>query len=329
MGVKVRDDPPGSGVWFIYVNHKGKRFAKRVGTDKRKAQQIAKQVEQRLAAGDLGLLPKDEPKTPTVEQYGDRFLAAIEHRVKHSTYVDYEISLRLRIVPALGPKRLDEVTRAGIKDFATGLRQSGNSLRNVRKTIATLSSMLSEAVDDGHIGANPASKLGKLFRSPEFTDGDMRRAVNPLSREELTHLLETARTHAIERAGKVVHPYRAHYPFLLLLARTGLRLGEAVALKWGDLDPHGAFLEVRRAFVMGRITTPKNKKTRRVDLSAQLREALSELWADRFERVVAIDAEAQAALETARAGALDAYIFSDADRPMDPDNFRTASSSRC
>jgi len=69
----------------------------------------------------------------------------------------------------------------------------------------------------------------------------------------------------------VVHPYRAHSPFLLLLARTGLRLGEAVALKWGDLDPHGGFLEVRRAFVMGRITTPKNKKARRVDLSKRNR----------------------------------------------------------
>jgi integrase len=322
MGVKVREEPLGSGVWFIFVNHKGKRFAKKVGTDKRVANQIAKEVERQLAKGDLGLLPKEEPKTPSVEQYAERFLAAIEHAVKHTTYTDYEISFRLRIVPAIGSKRLDQLTRADVKEFAAGLRRAGNSLRNVRKTVATLSSMLSEAVDDGHIGANPASKLGKLFRSPEFTDGNVCRAVNPLSREELTHLLTTAQTRAVERAGKTIHPYRDHYPFLLLLARTGLRLGEAVALKWGDVDLYAGFLEVRRAFVMGRITTPKNKKTRRVDLSTQLREALCELWADRFERVVAIDAEAQAALEAARAGALDAYVFSEGDRPMDPDNFR-------
>ena len=67
-----------------------------------------------------------------------------------------------------------------------------------------------------------------------LTEGDSRRAVSPLGREELAHLLATAQTHAIERKGTVVHPYRAHYPFLLLLARTGLRLGEAMALKWGD-----------------------------------------------------------------------------------------------
>src|SRR5262249_45135985 len=157
-----------------------------------------------------------------------------------------------------------------IKDFAIELRAQGHSLRNVRKTLATLSSMLSEAVDDGRICANPALKLGKLLRSPELlAEGDTRRTVNPLTREELAHLLETAQTHAIERADKVVSPYRAAYPFLLPRARTGLRLGEAVALKWGDSDPHGPFVEVQRAFVMGRITTPKKKKTRRVDLSTQ------------------------------------------------------------
>lgn len=75
-------------------------------------------------------------------------------------------------------------------------------------------------------------------------------------------------------------------------------------------------------FTHGKLTTPKNGKTRRVDLSTQLRETLTELWRDRFERVVAIDAEAQAALEAKRAGALDAYVFTDTAQPLDPDNFR-------
>lgn len=168
----------------------------------------------------------------------------------------------------------------------------------------------------------PAGGHKKLFRSDEFKGGAGKRSIDPLTREELAKLLDTAQTHAIQRAGETVYPYRGHHAFLLLLARTGLRLGEALALQWGDVDLNGGFLTVRRAWVKGKITTPKSHKTRRVDLSSQLRGVLRERWAARYERVVAIDAEAQAAIEAERAAALDAWVFSEEKNPADPDNFR-------
>ena len=134
------------------------------------------------------------------------------------------------------------------------------------------------------------------------------------------HLLATAETHTIRRGGTVVYPYRAHVPFLLLLARTGLRLGAAVALQWGDVNFRGGFLEVRRAWVKGRITTPKSGRTRRVDMSAQLKGTLQELYRERFEGVVAMNAEAEAARRVADRS--DAWVFSEGKRPLDPDNFR-------
>ena len=68
--------------------------------------------------------------------------------------------------------------------------------------------------------------------------------------------------------------YPKHFPFFLCALRTGLRLGELLALQWGDVDFRGGFIEVRRAFVVGEITTPKNGKSRRVDMSKQLAETL-------------------------------------------------------
>jgi integrase len=62
-----------------------------------------------------------------------------------------------------------------------------------------------------------------------------------------------------------------------LLARTGLRIGEALALQWGDIDFNGRFITIQRGISRGRIETPKNGKSRRVDMSLQLTEALKAL----------------------------------------------------
>ncbi len=71
--------------------------------------------------------------------------------------------------------------------------------------------------------------------------------------------------------------------FDLVGLRAGLRRGEIVALQWGDIqfgadesDPN-RFIEVNRNYVYGRFTTPKNHRSRRVDMSLELRRTLLEL----------------------------------------------------
>ena len=38
MGVKVREKPKGSGVYWVFINHNGKRKSKKIGTDKKAGQ---------------------------------------------------------------------------------------------------------------------------------------------------------------------------------------------------------------------------------------------------------------------------------------------------
>ena len=73
-----------------------------------------------------------------------------------------------------------------------------------------------------------------------------------------------------------------HYPLFLLLARTGLRPGEAFALQWGDLDFRVRELRVERSWSLRRIETPKTGRTRRVDMSEQLVRTLQRLEIDRM-----------------------------------------------
>lgn len=229
------------------------------------------------------------------------------------------------------PRPVNEITRRDVKDLALkprrtgGKKGKGHSPKGVWKIIGTLSCILAEAVEDKFIDANPAEKLRKVYRSAEFKDGSSEAAINPLSRDELAHLLSTALTHSrSDRKGarpgvvetcerETVYPFRAHYPFLLCLARSGMRLGEVIGLHWGDLDFRGSFIDVRRAWVKGKVTTPKSRQSRRVYMSDQLRQALEGLRRERLAgKVVAIE-------EAADAGA---YVFGDGAKPVDPDNFR-------
>jgi integrase len=128
--------------------------------------------------------------------------------------------------------------------------------------------ILNHAIEDGLLTANPATRIGRFNNKT----GDQREKIDPFTREELKFFLDAVRQHAPR-----------YFPFFLTLARTGLRLGEAVAFQWGDIDWHGGFLEVRRSYcrISKKTQTPKSGKTRRIDMSRQLQETLKALLLER------------------------------------------------
>jgi integrase len=60
-----------------------------------------------------------------------------------------------------------------------------------------------------------------------------------------------------------------------------VRLGELLALQWGDLDFQGRFLLVQRNYTHGQVTTPKSGEVRRVDMSRELTQTLADLHTER------------------------------------------------
>jgi integrase len=98
---------------------------------------------------------------------------------------------------------------------------------------------------------------------------------------------------------------------VLTLARTGMRLGEACALRWADVDLVSGIAVVRAAFWRGRLQVPKSGTGRRVDLSRQLLATLE----------ASVD-EQRAAAEVERRPP-SAWLFaSPTGRPPDTDAFR-------
>ena len=144
-------------------------------------------------------------------------------------------------------------------------------------------------------------------------------------RDKLATLLQTARTHSIVRGHRIVFPFRASYPFLLLLARTGMRLSEGIGLQWGDINWRSGTIVVQRSFVRGELSVPKSGKIRSVDMSEHLQAALREHFEHRFPAVANLDPERQAEQDAEAADAvLDSWVFPGVDgkKPMDEHLFR-------
>lgn len=124
----------------------------------------------------------------------------------------------------------------------------------VRRILAPVRSCLATAMHEGLIRHNPTAGAALPVRDAQRAaeDGEDdepdRRA---MSRDELAALLSVA-------------PER-HRTLLRLLASTGLRISEALALRWQDvaLDGSQPRVKVRRAYVKGRYSPPKSKYGRR------------------------------------------------------------------
>lgn len=271
MGVKVRERPRGSGIYWIFIDHQNKRKSKKIGRDKQLAKKAAKKIEAKLVLGDLDLLNRPE-KQITFSEYAQQWLQGyVATTLKYSTYKGYNSILNNHLLPKFGKDSLPSITREKIKRFLLNKirketpegKKEGLSHGRVKHIKSTLSGIMTQAVEDGYIAVNPVSRIGYIFNSK---DQNLDNEISPYTAKELDSYLKECEKR-----------FSTHYPFFLTLARTGMRLGEALALKPGDVDFSGNFIEIKRAYVENRLTTPKSGKSRRVDMSPHLASTIKAL----------------------------------------------------
>jgi len=269
MGVTVRQKMKGKGKpWWVFIAHNGKRKSIQVG-DRAAAEALASKIREKLKGGELQLTP--EKKVPTFGEYAKKWLDNYaQTHLKYSTYISYEGILRNH-VGALMEMPIDQIKRADLKELISAKMKEGLAAKTVKNVKAFISSVLSHAFEDELIQAHPGLRLGKLVKSK-----DRKADVNPLTRDEGRDFLEA-----------VANNYLRYYPLFLCALRTGMRLGELRGLKWEDIDFREGFIEIKRSYTKGRFTTPKNGKSRRVDMSRQLSETLKELKKDRKTEALA------------------------------------------
>lgn len=265
MGVKVREKVKGSGEWWIYINHQGKRKAKKVGRSKKAALDVAKKIEAKLALGDVGALDKKEKEQPTVslfQEYAATWIKVIVPAIcKPSTLDDYDSILKHHVLPVLGKKPVNEISRIMVKKLLMKKVNQGYANSTVVHIKNAVSGVLNIALDDEVISTNPAHNLGKIFKKQES-----KLIIEPCTQDELKALLDKSAVYSPR-----------FYPMYLTMARTGMRLGECLGLQWRDIDFDNRLIHIQRGFSKGKIETPKSGQSRKVDMSLQLTDVLQEL----------------------------------------------------
>jgi integrase len=182
--------------------------------------------------------------------------------VRPQTLADYRRDLERHAVPYFGRMRLAEVEPRHVKAFAKALadREPRPSPATIRRTLAPLKALFATALEEGVIRHNPAA--GLRLTTPDLREEDCAKA---LTDEELAAVID-----ATAPEWRIL---------IRTLADTGLRIGEAIALRWEHVDFGRRRIMVRERRYKGTVDAPKSRYGRRdVRISAGLAQ---DLWRHR------------------------------------------------
>ncbi|MFI6242824.1 tyrosine-type recombinase/integrase [Micromonospora sp. NPDC050795] len=150
-----------------------------------------------------------------------------EERLAPQTISQYEVSVRVSVVPALGNLRIREASVGRIDKFLRKVAEDRPTAARLAKVVLT--QMLALAVRRGALTTNPVRETGRL-RNP-------RRKVVALESEQLEGVRAAIRRWQQASPGKPGPRHTGDLGDIVdLMLATGARIGEILATRWEDLD---------------------------------------------------------------------------------------------
>ncbi len=263
--------------YVIFKDPAGKQ--RKVGGFKLKkdAEAARKRIEAEVAEGTYG---REEL---TFGAFYERWIAS-KHNLKPGTMVSYKSAFRLHVLPTFTDEPLGEITPLDVQEWIDGLADT-MSPATVARCFRYFRACMKQAEAWDIIDRAPTAKINlprKDNREPEF-----------LGPDDILRLLDAAR-----------EPERSLFA---VLAMSGMRLGEALALRWRDVDYEMRAIKVTRSWSYhGGFHEPKTEASRR---AVPLMDALADNLRDYYH------GKGHPALE-------DLLFTDDGKKPLDPSNVR-------
>jgi integrase len=225
--------------------------------------EAAERLSEALANRDKGLV--FDAGNMTMGEYVTRWLEdSAKGDLAARTYHNYRLQLRQHIIPSIGRVKLSKLSPANVQALYAAKLRDGLKPSSVRYIHAVLHRALEQAVKWNLIPRNPA----RAADPPKIREDE----ITPLNSEQARRFLDAAA--------------REKFEALYVLSLTaGLRMGEALGLRWTDIDLDAQTLRVNRQLQRMRrdgvksgtleFSEPKNASRRTIDLSQRALEALS------------------------------------------------------
>jgi integrase len=270
MGAKVKCI---KGTWTVVVHHNRRRQMRAVGPlprDRDRAEALARKVNAAIELGTFHLGDTVPKRALPCDRELDTWLETYRPTLKPTTRKLYEGLIRNHLKPYFGSRDLRELTNADVLTFVAAMQQKEMGPKAIENTLSCLRRVCTLLVEDRRLDRNPISHLASLMRQVRNASATETVEREAWTRSEARVLLELASEHEPKIR-----------PFLVLLFATGLRRGEALGLKWADVDfDRGAFT-VRRSVTSVGVSTPKSGRARRVPMTPDLTETLFDLLGER------------------------------------------------
>jgi integrase len=172
----------------------------------------------------------------------------------------YRQRYRTHIAPTLDRKRVQDVRAEHIAAIYAKQRGNGIAAWTISGTHTILSGLFRFALSRGYIATSPLDRLSRIEKPQQVSKREARR----LSDEEIRSLCEAA-----------TPTYR---PIISTLAWTGMRVSEALGLRWQDVDFDASEIHVQGQLTEdGTIKRPKTKAgTRTVPMLPVVEQELRE-----------------------------------------------------
>ena len=211
----------------------------------RTSDDVRRQLVEAAHFKDQGANTDDKPLT--VGQFLDMWLDRIaKPRVRAQTYKGYEVNVRVHLKPIIGKIELAKLQAADVQDLIDRKVEEGLSPKSIRYMHGILRNALNRAIRWEYIQRNQAAQVdGPRIEQQE---------IQPFTREEAQRFLLAIKGDRLE----------ALYTVALTM---GLRQGEALGLRWTDVDLEMGYIRVnkqlQRVNHKYELVEPKTARSRR------------------------------------------------------------------